>query len=510
MSMNRRGFLRSLGMGLAAAGCARLGPARAAAGGAKRPFDRAPGKPNIVYILADDMGYGDLGCLNRRSRIPTPNLNKLAAGGMTFTDAHSPSAVCTPTRYGAVTGRYAWRTRLKSGVLGGYSKPLIDPKRMTVASLLKAHGYATGVVGKWHLGLDWKHKADNPKKVNYSKPLDRGPNGYGFDYSYVIPASLDMPPYVYVENGRVAEPSTARQEGRKFPAFIRAGERSPSFNPIETLDVLLGKATAFITREAKGDKPFFLYFALTTPHKPVLPAKRFQGKSGLGPYGDFIMQVDWTVGQVVKTLKEAGVRDNTLVIVTSDNGSFMFRLKETDEDHVTNPRKGGYKASSHTPAYVFRGTKADIYEGGHHIPYIASWPAKIKAGTTCDRTICLTDLMATCAAIVGAELPRDAGEDSFNTLPLMLGQDWETPRAPVVHHSINGTFAIRDGKWKLIFSTGSGGRERPVGKPGSKPYRLFDMAADISETTDVAAKHPEIVERLTKVLDGIRKSGRSR
>jgi len=510
MVTTRRGFLKTIGLSLAAAGCARQEWTQAATGRAKHSFDPTHDKPNIVFIMADDLGYGDLQCFNPKSRILTPHANKLAASGMTFTDAHSPSAVCTPTRYGVVTGRYAWRTRLKRGVLWGYSEPLIARNRMTVASLLKAHGYATGVVGKWHLGLDWKHKAENPKQVDYSKPLDWGPNGYGFDYSYVIPASLDMPPYVYVENGRAAEPPTARQEGRKFPAYIRAGERAPGFNPIETLDVLLGKATAFITREAKGAKPFFLYFALTTPHKPVMPAKRFQGKSGLGPYGDFIMQVDWTVGQVARTLKEAGVRDNTLLVVTSDNGSFMFRLKETDTDHVTDPGVQGYKASSHTSAYVFRGTKADIYEGGHHAPYIASWPARIKAGTTCDKTICLTDLMATCAQIVGAELPRDAGEDSFSTLPLMLGKEPPAPRAPVVHHSSNGTFAVRDGKWKLILSTGSGGREKPTGKPGSKPYRLFDMAADISETTDLAAKHPEIVQRLTRVLEGFQKSGRSR
>jgi len=510
MALTRRGFLKTIGMGLAASGCARLKPTEAASGTAGRPLDRPHARPNIVYILADDLGYGDLGCLNPKSRIPTPHANRLAASGMTFTDAHSPSAVCTPTRYGVVTGRYAWRTRLKSGVLNGYSGHLIDPNRMTVASLLKANGYRTGVVGKWHLGLDFARRQGNPKEFDYSRPVENSPNRYGFDYSYVIPASLDFPPYVYVEDGKVTELPTARQDAWKFPAFIRAGERAPGFKPIETLDVLLGKANAFIAREAKGAQPFFLYFALTTPHKPVLPAKRFQGKSRLGPYGDFLMQVDWTVGQVVRTLEEAGVRDNTLLILTSDNGSFMFRLNETDEDHVANPGVQGYRASSHTSAHVFRGTKADIYEGGHHIPYIVSWPARVKAGTTCEETICLADLMATCAALVGATLPDDAGEDSFNTLPLMLGNDWETPRAPVVHHSANGTFAVRDGKWKLVLSTGSGGREKPVGKPGSTPYRLFDMAADISETTDLAAAHPEIVQRLAGVLQGFQKTGRSR
>ena len=509
MVMNRRRFLKAVGVGVAA-GMARAGALSAAAG-------KAADRPNIVFVLADDLGYGDLQCLNGKSRIPTPNFDKLAASGMTFTDAHSGSAVCTPTRYGVVTGRYSWRTRLKRGVLNGYSGHLIDPERLTVAGLLKQAGYATGVVGKWHLGVDYARKGDG-KTLDFSKPVGFTPNRYGFEYSYIVPASLDFPPYVYVENDRVVEAGTARQEAQGFPAYLRSGERGPNFRHVETLDVLLGKATGFIADKAKAARstgsgqasPFFLYFALTAPHKPVLPHKRFVGKTKLGPYGDFITQVDWTVGQVVKALEDADVRENTLLIVTSDNGSFMHRLAKAEPDHVADATVQGYRASSHTSAGVFRGTKADIWEGGHHVPYLASWPTKVKAGSTCGETICLTDFMATASAVAGAKLPDNAGEDSFSTLPLLLGKPWAKPRAPVVHHSANGTFAVREGKWKLVLSSGSGGREKPAGKPFGKPYRLFDMAADISERTDLASSHPDVVEHLTQALKTMQANGRSR
>jgi len=505
MPMTRRRFLRSLGTGAAAAAMSGALPRRNA-----RADDAPAGRPNIIFILADDLGYGDLQCLNGRSKIPTPSLNKLAAAGMTFTEAHSGSAVCTPTRYGVLTGRYAWRTRLKRGVLNGYSLPLIEANRMTVASLLKAAGYQTAIVGKWHLGLDFARRADDPKRIDASKPLKRSPNRYGFDYSFIIPASLDFPPYVYVENDRVTQPPTASQQRQGFPEYIRAGERSPDFKPAETLDLLLKRATDYVAERAKTKRPFFLYFPMTAPHKPVTPAKRFRRKSRLGPYGDFIVQVDWTVGQVVGAVEAAGIRRNTLIIVTSDNGSFMFRLAEDATDHLADKTVQGYRASNHTSNHIFRGTKADIYEGGHHVPYLASWPARIAPGSQCDKPICLTDLMATCAAIVGAKLPAGAGEDSFNTLPLMLGRPWASPRAPVIHHSANGTFAVRDGKWKLILSTGSGGREKPTGRPDSKPFRLYDMSTDPRETTDLATTHPQVVHRLTAALKTIQTAGRSR
>ncbi len=499
--MNRRSVLRSLGVGMVAAG----------AGGAMRAAARpAAGKPNIVYVMADDLGYGDVQCLNPKSRIPTPSFNRLAEQGMRFTDAHTGSAVCTPTRYGVLTGRYSWRGRLKRGVLFGYSPPLIERGRMTVASMLKGAGYATGCVGKWHLGLGWVGPNPTKGQVDYAKSLTDGPTTRGFDYFFGVSASLDMAPYVFIENDRATELPTAAQAKQDFPAYVRSGPRGPNFSLAGGLDTLVGKASDFIARSAKASKPFFLYFPLTAPHKPVLPAKRFHNKTKLGPYGDFITQVDWSIGQVTAALDKASVADNTLLIVSSDNGSFMYRLGAGETGHVKDETVQGFRASSHTSNHVFRGTKADIYEGGHHVPYLVRWPGKVKPGSTCDATICLTDVMATFADVAGATLPRDAGEDSFSTLELMLGGKPKTPRAPVVHHSANGTFAVRDGKWKLILSSGSGGREKPAGKPFSKPYRLFDMSADISETTDLASGHPEVVGRLTKVLETFQKTGRSR
>ena len=253
------------------------------------------------------MGYGDVQALNPKSKIPTPHLDKLAAEGMTFTDAHSPSAVCTPTRYGLLTGRYSWRTRLKSGVLNGYGEPLIEPGRPTVGSFLKQHGYHTGIVGKWHLGLGFAKTADG--KFDFSKAISDGPHTSGFDFSYVIPASLDFPPYRYIKNGKNTKYPLLEQAAQPFPEFLRKGERSPELVMEDCLDDLLAQATSYIQRQAKGDKPFLLYFPLTAPHKPVLPHYRFRGETELGPYGDFIVQVDWTVGQVLKAIDEAGLRE---------------------------------------------------------------------------------------------------------------------------------------------------------------------------------------------------------
>ncbi len=468
----------------------------------------AAAHPNIVFILADDMGYGDVQALNPRSKIPTPHLDKLAGQGMTFTDAHTPSAVCTPTRYGLLTGRYSWRTRLKRGVLNGYGEPLIELGRPTVASFLRQHGYHTGIVGKWHLGLGFAKSGDG--EFDFSKPISDGPHTRGFDFSYIIPASLDFPPYIYIKNGKNTKYPLLEQAAQPFPEFLRKGERSPDLVMEDCLDDLLAQATGYIQRQAKSDKPFLLYFPLPAPHKPVLPHRRFRGKTELGPYGDFVVQVDWTVGQVLKAIDDAGIRDDTLVIYSSDNGSFMYRRDDLEADHAKDRTVQAYRSSSHTANHVFRGTKADIWEAGHHVPFFARWPGKIKPDSQSSETICLTDFFATAAEIVGAELPGVAAEDSFSLLPTLLGKARPSPRAPVIHHSSGGMFSIRDGKWKLVAGNGSGGREKPTGTPFEKPYHLFDMTKDISERTNVIDKNPEIAMRLEKSLEGIRSSGRSR
>jgi arylsulfatase A-like enzyme len=466
-----------------------------------------PNRPNIVYILADDLGYGDVRCLNPEGKIATPNLDRLAARGRIFTDAHSGSAVCTPTRYGILTGRYAWRTRLAGGVLGGYSPPLIAADRLTVASLLKRHGYHTACVGKWHLGFDWAAKAPaefgdaidpapgSAERVDYARPFTRGPLSVGFDRYHGISASLDMPPYVFLIDDRAETIPTAER------TYIRKGPAAPDFEAVNVLPNLVREAVAYIGERAAAKTPFFLYLPLNSPHTPIVPSPEFQGRSGLNAYADFTMQTDAAIGEVLDALKRHGLEENTLVIATSDNGC-------SPQANFAELAKFG-----HNPSHRFRGHKADIYEGGHRIPFLARWPGQIPEGTTCDQTICLTDLLATCAAIVGAELPPNAGEDSVNLLPALLGQATDPLREATVHHSINGSFAIRQGPWKLALCPGSGGwsfprpgRDRTEGLP---PVQLFNLERDIGETTNLQAEHPEIVERLTALLDRYVAEGRS-
>jgi len=446
-----------------------------------------------------------VGANNRGSEIPTPNLNRLAAEGMTFTDAHTPSSVCTPTRYGVMTGRYCWRSRLTRGVLNGYSTPLIEPERPTVASFLAQHGYTTGVVGKWHLGLGFA-RSDDGKKIDFAQPVTGGPNALGFDFSYIIPASLDFPPYVYLRDGQVTALPTIAQASQSFPAYLRKGERAPDLVMEECLDHLLGQAVDFIRRESQSaDKPFFLYFPLSAPHKPVLPHPRFRGKTKLGPYGDFVVQVDWTVGQVLEAIDDCGIGDNTLVIFTSDNGSFMHRLDDPEAvDHTDDETVQAYRASSHRANYVLRGTKADIWEAGHRVPFFARWPGKIESGSRCDETICLTDLFATVADVVGAAVPSDAAIDSFSFLPWLLGEDRPAPRPPVIHHSAAGMFAVRQGPWKLVLGNGSGGRQEPRGRPFEKPYHLFDLPNDVAELKNLIDEHPSVAGRLERICQKIR------
>lgn len=457
-------------------------------------------RPNIVYILADDLGYGDVRCLNTNGKIATPHLDRLAKDGMTFTDAHSGSAVCTPTRYGILTGRYAWRTQLQQGVLFGLSKPLISPNRLTVGKLLQQHGYDTACIGKWHLGLDWPGgTTDNQNargvKVDYSQPIRHDPTTRGFNYFYGITGSLDMPPFIWIENNRTVGAATTRKK------IWRDGPAEPAFEAVDVLPTLARKAVEYITQRAEEQKPFFLYLPLNSPHTPIVPTKEWRGKSGLGDYADFVMQTDGAVGQVLAALDQQGLAKNTLIIFTSDNGC--------------SPEAGFAKLASqgHHPSGQFRGHKADIFEGGHRVPFIARWPGVIQAGARSDQLICLTDLMATCADIIDAKLPGSAGEDSVSILPALRGTADKPLREAVVHHSINGSFAIRQGPWKLELCPGSGGWSAP--HPGSKeaqplpPVQLYHMTKDAGERINEFKTHPEIVERLTTLLKQYIAEGRS-
>jgi len=465
-----------------------------------KTIEEGTNHPNIIYILADDLGYGDVSVLNNNSKIITPAIDKLAAEGMVFTDAHSNSAVCTPTRYGILTGRYAWRSRLKNGVLWSYNKHLIDTNRVTVASLLKSNGYNTACIGKWHLGLDWAMDENN--KVDYSKQIKNGPNVYGFDYFFGITASLDIPPYVYIENDRVTMLPTDTIEANPGKAFWRRSPIADDFKMEEVLPKLTAKAISYINGQKDIKKPFFLYFALTAPHTPIIPTKDFLGKSHTNEYGDFVLMVDDVLAQIEKAVKQAGIEDNTLIFFTSDNGcSPSADFKELD-------------SLGHHPSYVYRGAKADIYEGGHRIPFIVKWPGKTKAGQISEQTICLTDFMATCAAIVGDSLTDNTAEDSYNLLSILLSEQNKEPlREATVHHSINGSFSIRQGKWKLNFCPGSGGWSYPVPKEAKKlklyPVQLYNLENDIAEESNVAEQYPEIVKKMTKLMEKYINDGRS-
>jgi len=440
-------------------------------------------KPNIVYILCDDLGYGDVQCLNpERGKIKTPNLDRLAAQGMIFTEAHSSSAVCTPTRYGILTGRYNWRSRLQRGVLGGYSDPLIDKDRLTVPGFLKQHGYETACIGKWHLGMTISQK-------NPNTPVGDGPTTRGFDSYFGISASLDMPPFAFIENDRFTEAPTAKKK------WLREGAAAPGFEAVDVLPTLTRKAVEFVNRRATAEKPFFLYLPLTSPHTPVVPTAEWQGKSGLNAYGDFVMQTDWSVGQVMDALEKAGIAANTLVIFTSDNG--CSPAAKVDE----------LEGKGHYPSEYRRGYKADIWDGGHRIPFIARWPDRIKPGSRSDQLICLTDLMATSAEIVGAKLPDNAGEDSVSILPALLGTATGPLREAVVHHSIKGNFAIRQGQWKLELCKDSGGWSK--GGVTGAPGQLYDMSKDVGERSNEYNQRPEVVARLTKLLEKYVTEGRS-
>ena len=479
-----------------------------------------PPRPNVLFILCDDLGYGDVKCNNPEGKISTPRIDRLASAGMRFTDAHGTSSVCTPTRYSVLTGRYNWRSRLQSGVLGGLSPRLIEPERLTVAGLLKQRGYHTAAIGKWHLGMDWAKVAGKPApeqndvetsnqvwNVDFTKPIANGPNSVGFDYYYGISASLDMVPYTFIENDRVTVVPTVNTS---FPMTLdkparqtRRGPGAPQFQAEDVLPTLTRKAVAYVAQRAgaaKQGSPFFLYLPFNSPHTPIAPTAEWRGKSGLNAYADFVMETDWAVGQVLDALEREGLADNTLVFFASDNGC-------SPEANLPELHAAGHDANG-----PLRGHKADIWDGGHRIPFIARWPGQVKPGTTCDQLVCLMDLMATCADLLGAKLPEAAAEDSVSLLPALLGRTDKPLREALVHHSITGRFALRQGKWKLELCPGSGGWSLPKDpqavRQGLPPVQLYDMTADLSERRNLQAEQPEVVARLTALLEKYVREGR--
>ena len=468
--------------------------------------------PNIIVVLADDLGYGDISAYHENNKIKTVNIDKLAADGMRFTDAHTPSSVCTPTRYGLLTGRYNWRTKLKRGVLSGKSKALIPNSRSTIASVLKNKGYNTAFIGKWHLGWDWALKDETKEiqksqktfdNIDFTKNIKNSPNDVGFDYSYGHCGSLDMAPYVYVENYKITEiPDTNTISTDKYGKW-RIGPTSRDFVHDDVTPNFFRRGMKYIKEQSKQSNPFLLYLPLPSPHTPILPTEEWKGKSGLNPYGDFVLMIDNYMGQLMKSVEDAGISENTIIIFTTDNGcSPTAQFEELAE-------KGHY------PNSIYRGHKADIYEGGHRVPFIVKWPKEIKKGSISNETICLTDLMATFAEIADYDLKDDEGEDSYSLLPILKGEKFSSPlREATVHHSIFGRFAIRKGDWKLAMCPGSGGWSIPGPKEreslkGLPKVQLFNLAKDPKELVNLEASEPEKVKELRLLLSKYITEGRS-
>lgn len=432
-------------------------------------------KPNVILILADDLGYGDISAFNKESMINTPNIDYLANNGMIFTDAHSSSALSTPSRYSILTGRYSWRTYLKKGAFDGYAKPLIEKERKTIAQMFSKNGYNTACIGKWHLGWNWVYKKDakNKKSVDYKQPITNGPTERGFDYFWGIPASLDMSPYVYVENDRVVTiPDHIIGKGKGL-LLMHGGDAGKGFKPEECLTKIVNHGISYINSQKDSKKPFFLYLPITAPHTPVLPSDEYKGKTKTGPYGDFVIMIDDMIGKITENLKKNGQLENTIIVFTSDNGCA--------------PYIGVKKMESlgHYPSYIYRGYKTDIYEGGHRVPLIVSWQGRYNNDIN-KSLVSLTDFYATFAQMLGYKLSDDEAVDSYSLWPILMKRK-NSVRNDIVFQSGEGRLALRNNKLKLIFYAGSGGWGFPQYNElkGLPHMQLFDINKDVSEVENL-------------------------
>lgn len=449
-------------------------------------------RKNIIYILADDIGIGDISCYNPDSKLHTPHLDALAVEGIRFTNAHSTSALCSPSRYSILTGRYNWRSWLKQFVLNMGDRNMIDPGRMTVASFLKERGYATACVGKWHLGLCWEKDPENEFGIDFTKPFRNGPLDCGFDYFYGLEASLNQPPYAFLENDRITTLPDGTSGVKNYWPGIPNGNREAwiygpahsSFDVHTCTEKLQEKAMSVLRDLAAGDKPFFLYYPTTAVHVPWLPAKEFEGTSGIGYYGDFVLMTDWMVGQLAEELVRLGIEEDTIVVFTSDNGSGAM----TDLDRILS--------CGHNPSSIFRGYKGDIWEGGHRIPYIIKAPGLAQAGTKNDSLVSLGDFLATVADIHGQTLPPEAGVDSVSNLPLWQGRA-DSVREEMVYSSFDGSLAIQKGPWKLEMCPGAGSpSDKGVDFSGKPAFQLYRLDGDIGERRNLIEACPEIYREL--------------
>ncbi len=492
----------------------------------------AGSRPHIVVILADDMGWGDPGCYQPGSVIRTPHMDALAGEGMRFTQAHTPSAVCSPTRYGLLTGRYAWRTRMKEGVLDGFAPPLIELDRPNLAAFLRAQGYATACFGKWHLGMQWLRPDGSPltgdlmlqprkgfrsgEEVDTHRRLTAGPTTIGFDTYFGIAGSLDMAPYSWIENDRclIELPSFVADDRREMQN-LSPGIGDAGFDRTEVLATLTKRTVEHIDRHFRrpDSKPLFLYLPLNSPHVPLAPSKHYVGRSPAGVYGDFMIETDDFVGAVTDALRRHGQLDNAIVVLTSDNGGLWHIWNPVEADDVAGykPHERGLSLDrlGHRSNGNLRGTKADIYEGGHRVPFIIRWPAAVKPGSVCTTPVELTDVFATVADVLGQTLPAEAAPDSFSLLPLLKNPSSQSFARPfLVHHSLHGVFAVRRGPWKFVESRGSGGFSSPktVNPAAGEPTgQLYHMDNDPLETRNLFASEPARVAELQRLLDEVRR-----
>ena len=481
--------------------------------------------PNILLILTDDLGYGDVGCYNPEAKIPTPRMDRLAREGMRFTDAHSPATVCTPSRYSIMTGRMAFRTGKHIVFQGAGGPNLIEKGRLTLPGMLRKQGYRTAMFGKWHIGLTFLDANGKPildntpagvERIDYSRHIPDAPIHRGFDefFGTACCPTTDWL-YAFMDGDRIPVPPQGRVDRTRFPRNVytedfRDGVIAPDFN-VEEIDLIfLRKSLQFLDRHAKNspDKPFFLFHSTQAVHLPSIPAKPWQGKTKAGPHGDFIAQLDDHIGTLLDKLEELKLADNTIVILTSDNGPEVTTAVNMRKDH------------QHDGARPWRGVKRDQWEGGHRIPLIVKWPSQITAGSVTNQTVSLTDIMATAAAITGCDLPGNAAEDSYDILPVLLGKDQGKPLRPyTLQQTWAAKYSIRIGQWKYIDHQGSGGNDYHRW-PGLDAYiltdtapdaqgQLYDLAADPGETTNLYYQHPDRVKEMKAMLDQSIASGRS-
>ncbi len=477
-------------------------------------------QPNIIVILADDLGYGDVGVYHPQSKIPTPNIDRMAREGLRFVDAHTPCAVCSPTRYGLLTGRYPWRTELKTQVLWPWDKPLIDKNRLTLPAMLKSKGYSTACFGKWHLGWDWattdgskvnsQVRIGDPqrdvrnefaKKVIFTEPVREGPTTRGFDYYFGVDLP-NCPPYSFIENDQIlTQPTSSKPDSM----FGWPGAMAPGWKLEAVMPEITRRAARYVEDRSKAPEPFFLYFPMTSPHTPVAPADEFKGKSGAGQYGDFVYQTDWGVGQILEAVRSSGRAEDTIVIFTSDNGP----------ENLTYPLLNEF---GHASQGALRGAKRMLWEGGHRVPFIVWAPGRVAAGKTESEVICLTDIMATMAKLVDYKLPNEAAEDSYDIGPAIFGKKRSRPiREATVHHSINNEYALRQGDWVLLESPKSAHgaaeppwwRERFKIKKHDQPGELFHLKEDLRETKNLYGVFPKRVQSMHATLERYKSAGRS-